>query len=231
MQIIESSVIGVRSAVFSLECDDDGLRFTLFPMIHVGEPAFYEDVERRLENCDVILCEGVKSPTVSLLTLSYRFFAPNERLGLVLQSVMKLEQLHDRVVHADVSGDAFERRWSKLPFLWRHALPLIAPAYGLYLRYFGTRALLARHCAFSYRKTAEEVLEGEDIRAVKGVLLGWRDRHLIGVIDQLRAKHRGTGAHIGVVYGAGHMRAVIRHLVRDCRYRIAGSEWVKVFGV
>lgn len=34
---------------------------------------------------------------------------------------------------------------------------------------------------------------------------------------------------IGVVYGAMHMRNVIRFLLSGLNYRVAGAEWVTVF--
>ena len=110
MQIIESTAFGVRSAILHLEASDGAPRFTLFPMIHVATPDFYREIGRRLDACDLILCEGVKSRTSSLLTLSYRFFAHNPRLGLVCQNTMNLDHLKGRLIHADVTGDAFDKR-------------------------------------------------------------------------------------------------------------------------
>ena len=79
----------------------------------------------------------------SLLTLSYRFFAENPRLGLVLQSTMDLDHMDGRLIHADVTGDAFERRWRRLDTWLRFVILSVAPLYGLYLRHFGTRAGIA----------------------------------------------------------------------------------------
>jgi hypothetical protein len=40
MQIIEVSVIGVRSGVLRLTRPDTPLRFEIYPMVHIGEPAW-----------------------------------------------------------------------------------------------------------------------------------------------------------------------------------------------
>ncbi|MDH3919917.1 MAG: hypothetical protein OEU25_17285, partial [Rhodospirillales bacterium] len=144
MQIIESTAFGVRSAILRLDANGGAPSFILFPMIHVAAPDFYAEISRRLNDCDLVLCEGVKSPTASLLTLSYRFYAESPRLRLVSQKAMKLDHLKGRLIHADVTGDAFERRWRDLKTWVRFVLPLAAPLYGLYLRHFGTRAAIAR---------------------------------------------------------------------------------------
>jgi hypothetical protein len=40
MQIIEVSVIGFRSGVLRLTRPDTPLRFEIYPMVHIGEPAW-----------------------------------------------------------------------------------------------------------------------------------------------------------------------------------------------
>jgi hypothetical protein len=61
MQYIESSVIGIRSAVITLKHRVTPLRFVLFPMVHVAEPEFFAAVEARAGECDLIVAEGAPS--------------------------------------------------------------------------------------------------------------------------------------------------------------------------
>jgi hypothetical protein len=229
MQIIESTVFGVRSAILRLEASDGAPSFVLFPMIHIAAPEFYAEISRRLNGCDLVLCEGVKSRTSSLLTLSYRFFAENPRLGLVSQKAMKLDHLKGRLIHADVTGDAFESRWWGLKTWVRFVLPLAAPLYGLYMRYFGTRADIARALGMNLRKSHREILASEEYEGVTKVLLDWRDRRLLDVIEQQWLRHKDADLCIAVLFGARHMRAVIRHLIKKRGYRVAKAEWTTVF--
>ena len=231
MQIIESTDFGVRSAIIYLEAGKGAPRFTLFPMVHVAEAAFYEEIARRLEACDVVLCEGVKSPTASLLTASYRYFANQTRLGLVSQRSMKLDHIKDRLIHADVSGEAFEKQWSKLSVLYRMVLPLAAPAIGLYIRYFGTRKFIARHLSMNLRKSREDILKSGDSEKVDDILLNWRDQRLLEVIERERLKQENVDLSIGILFGAAHMRSVIRYLMDSAGYRVIRAEWVRVFGL
>lgn len=229
MQIIESTAFAVRSAVLRLEAAAGAPTFVLFPMIHIASEDFYAEISRRLESCDLILCEGVKSSTSTLLTLAYRFIADNPRLGLVLQTTMKLDHLKGRLIHADVTGDAFERRWRDMKSWYRFVLPVAAPLVGLYLRHFGTRADIARGLGLNLRKSRGEILADEDEQKFSEVLLDWRDQRLLDVIEQQWLKHKDTDVRIAVLFGAKHMRAVIRHLVDKRGYKVAEAEWTIVF--
>jgi len=229
MQIIESTALGVRSAIFRLRAPDAGPDFVLFPMVHIGAPAYYEEIERRLSNCDLILYEGVRSRTITLLTRAYRLMGSNRRLGLVQQSSMKLDRLKDRMVHSDVSAESFESRWRLVPAWMRILIYLIAPTLGLYLRWFATRQFIAKHLGMDDRKSADEILADDDIEKLQEVTVNWRDRHLVTVIEQHRGRYKTSEACIGVLYGASHMRAVLRHLIGRHRYYVTSSAWVTVF--
>ena len=230
MHIIESTPYAVRSAFMRLESNSDSISFTLFPMIHVGEPAFYDEVAARLEDCDVILCEGVKSPVANLITMSYRFFADSPRVDLALQrELLDLSQVEKRLVHADVTGTAFEKRWSELPFWLRFGLPLAAPVFGLYMRHFGTRVDIAAGLGMNLKKTRKESLSRQDFNEARDIILDWRDTHLLNVIASERAKADGKTVNIGILFGASHMRAVLRYLLWDCGFQSVKSEWVTVF--
>ena len=186
---------------------------------------------RRLDACDLVLCKGVKSTTSSLLTLSYRFLGDCPRLGLVCQKAVKLDHLKDRLIHADMKGDAFEARWWNIKTWLRHAIPLAAPVYGLYMRFFGTRAGIARHMGMNLRRSRQDILVDANTEEMIEVLLDWLDQRLLEIIDQQRQHRNGADLDIGVLVGARHMRAVIGHLVRKCRYRIAKAEWTSVLAL
>jgi hypothetical protein len=52
MQIVELSSFALRSAVTRFKKDGSSVEFALFPMIHVGERSYYDDIHRRLAGCD-----------------------------------------------------------------------------------------------------------------------------------------------------------------------------------
>jgi hypothetical protein len=233
MQIIETSAFAVRSALLRLEGGPEAPSFTLFPMVHVAEQGFYDEVTRRLEKHDLVLYEGaqLKSWSAWLITYCYESLSKSPRLGLVMQHTMRLAHLRDRLVHADVSGDEFEKRWSKLGWKSRAAIIVTAPIARLYFRYFATRQVMAGYLRLNLLKSRDEILCAADEEAIDEVLVTWRDQHLIEVIDKHLQSHRGSPLSIAIVFGAAHMRAVIHHLTRrpEPGYRVAGGEWITVF--
>lgn len=73
MQIVETSSLAVRAARYRFVRRGSDCSVTLFPMIHVGEAAFYDQVYRDAFSHDVALVEGVRSPVTRYLTRSYRW--------------------------------------------------------------------------------------------------------------------------------------------------------------
>src|SRR5882762_8569481 len=61
LQYLENSALALRAAHYALARDGQDQQFLLFPMIHIGTPEYYSQVRLRLEACDAILFEGVKS--------------------------------------------------------------------------------------------------------------------------------------------------------------------------
>ncbi|WP_424939375.1 hypothetical protein [Aliiroseovarius sp. S253] len=229
MQFIERSVLGVRSAIWTLENTRTGFRVLLFPMIHVAQPSFYAEVSKRLSSCDVILCEGISSRYSKRLSRAYLQLTRNPRLGLVAQHEMALDHVKERLVLADIEGALFDESWKGLSFFNRFVLPIAAYFFGLYLRLFGTRRLMASQINSQMLESREDFLKDEDLQAVDDIVLGRRDQHLISVIDDQIAKLDDTNQTIGIVYGASHMRAVARHLVQNHECRIKTGEWITVF--
>src|SRR5687768_3511227 len=111
MQILESSMLGLRTARMVFRSRESGACVTLFPMVHVGEEAFYRQVYEDAFGQDVVLVEGVRSPVTRNATRSYRWI-DFDRLGLVLQPrTPAQEDVRARIVHADLTADEFHREW------------------------------------------------------------------------------------------------------------------------
>ncbi|HEX7993423.1 MAG TPA: hypothetical protein VF506_05835, partial [Streptosporangiaceae bacterium] len=89
MQLIETSVVGVRSAVITMQRPGTQLRIVLFPMLHLGTASFYRQVTERLCDCQVVVVEGIRGQSVMTRaqTTAYRTPARSKRLGLVVQDI------------------------------------------------------------------------------------------------------------------------------------------------
>lgn len=232
MQFIESTAFGVRSAYWTLTSENSSPTIHIFPMVHIGDQTFYDTVFEKVSACDIILVEGVKSKTGSALSFSYRNVVRNKKLGLVLQPRIQQSDTTGEIVHADVSGDEFDHEWSQLSLFSRMKLMLLLPMAGLYWRKYGSREKIAKSLHTEYAPSRRELLS-EDLQweEAKEVLLTWRDSHLLKKIDEQIDRHINSKKDIAIIYGALHMRAVIKYLIDVKGYRVRESEWVTVIAL
>lgn len=196
--------------------------------MHIGDQEFYDEVLNRVANCDVIMVEGVKSVTSTVIASSYRYAIHNRDLGLVLQPKIKSEDVTGKIVHADVSTRDFERKWASLRLFTKLQLYTIAPLYGLYLRYFATRESIARRSNTEFAIGRGDLLQDEEWDEFDEILVNWRDRELIERLNKEIKKAKLSRKNIAIIYGAEHMRAVVKFLFDTKGYRVESSEWLTI---
>lgn len=234
VQILESSDLGLRAARISLTHDDHPVSFTLFPMVHLGEQTYFEAVGRDVRTHDTAFVEGVgPSRIVDLITASYRWASAAPRLGLSVQSnnaVLTRGSLE--VIHADLSADEFHRGWLAVPLVWRLGIYALAPLIGLQRRFVSSRADIADGMSMNDLTPRREHLSWDaTVEHLNRAILHARDERLIGAIDDFLDRDLSERRQAAVVFGAGHMRAVLRHLIGERGYRVDATEWMTVFGL
>jgi len=232
VQFIEvTELAGVRSAVIRFRGPGTELGFTLFPMIHLGEPGFYREVTARLRRCDLVVAEGVGagSPAAEALAASYARLDGHERLGLVVQDI-DYDTLGVPVVCPDMSGAEFEDGYRRLPLRERAVLATLIPAITAGMRLFGTRRYVARHLATEDLLSEAEEAALDTLPGLDDLVMRRRDRLLVRTLTEYHHAHTArTGPFvIGIVYGAEHMRAASEALT-GLGYHAADAEWVTVF--
>jgi hypothetical protein len=233
MQFIEKNSFNIRSAVYRLGREDDQIEFILFPMIHIGEKAYYEEVQRRLAECDLIFLEGVKSKRASLLVYSYEVVGKIKRLDLVTQKALRLSHnLREKVFNPDIGTVEFDAGWSNIPLSTRVLLSLTLPFYVIYLYLWGTRNLLAENIALEDLASREEIIQqDENFDKLEDLIVDQRDQKLIDAIEKFRSQNNGEKKLVGIVYGARHMRTVTNFLLRELGYSVINAQWVTVFNL
>jgi hypothetical protein len=232
VQIIESSAFGVRAAIYRFEHSDSALQFELFPMIHIGERQFYDSVRARLSECDLVLYEGVSSSRAWALALSYTLIARRSRLGLVSQrDALPRSSIQSRLVHADVSAPEFDALWRRVPLRQRLLVSIVAPFQGAWGYLTATRESLARRCGTDDLKSRDDVLEDEDLEALREAISTRRDSHLLSCVLKCHDEHASSRRRAAVLYGAGHMPAVVRLLQDRLGYRVTRADWLTIIEV
>ena len=224
-------MLGLRAGQLLLSHSASSTTVTLFPMVHVGDPGFYEAVYAEALNYDVVLEEGVRSPVSRRITRSYRWI-DTARLGLVVQPKLRQSATREtRIVLADLSADEFQAEWRKVPLWLRLAVSVGAPAYGLWQRFFATRESLADRMCLEDRKSPEEILSWSSRMTAFWHSIGdARDARLVSCLAAELDRTSGAAQRIAVVYGARHMRAVLAELVRR-GFICTNSNWREVIAL
>lgn len=202
---------------------------TLFPMVHIGDERFYKEVYDEAFSHDVVLIEGGRSPVGRNLARSYRWIN-FRKLGLVRQpKAPPQEAVAARIVNADLTTEEFHREWRKVSLLLRAAFLFGAPLYGIYRRLFSSRESLARNMCLEDRKSTEELLSWSPrFEPVNHSILHARDQRLI---ECLAVELEGaTEKRVAIVYGASHMRAVLRELTKR-GFRSSEAGWRTIFSL
>ena len=217
MQIIERNMFGVRTAIYEFAHPDHLLEFVVFPMIHIGEPEFYEEITSRLKECDLILFEGVQSSTVSFLTMGYRFASRRKRLGLVTQAAIPMQEMASKLAHADLKGQKFDSLWRKLPFFLRFVTPIAIPFYGLYCYLTASRQSIAKHLEINDLPSRDDLLDEDS--ELDEIVLGRRDQRLLASILLCHRKRKDEKIRVGILFGAAHMPPVYQLLQQRLGYK------------
>ena len=229
MQFIENSIIGLRAAYHRLSAGPESADVCLFPMVHIGAPAYYAEVQRRLDSCDVVLFEGVRSFRVGMLTRAYSIATRSKRMGLVLQGdALDIPSVKQERIHADVSADEFADAWDDVPLYQRALLLFGAPLYGLWMYFAGSRQSIGRKLNTDSLESREDLERSEEAPELEAALGTTRDLRLVEEVSRA-VEQNGAGTRIGVIYGAAHMRVVSRLLMHKYGYRVVESEWMTVF--
>lgn len=225
MQILEVSVAGVRAAVSTFRRPDTELRFRLFPMMHLGRPEFYRQVEDRLARCDLIVAEGRDQGSSVGLACLWAARATRQRgvRHLVHQNI-DYAALGVPVVWPDFpSGNTRPSPRNR----WRIAGPLswldvvLIGSSQLVLMGLSGRGRLAR----SIREINDDTRPR--LRVLGDLLLHSRDRALARSLTEVRDERADTSQTVAVVYGAAHLPAAARCLAR-LGFRPVSADWLTV---
>jgi hypothetical protein len=192
VQIIEVSVIGVRSAALRVRRHDTPLWFTLFPMVHVAQPAFYDDVATRLRSVDLIVAEGVKGdvPSIGPVSRMYEQFGRGPGPEIVVQDI-DYGSLGPPVVNPDLTGAELDDRLrEQVPLPDRLLMRAAVPLTGLAVRLLGPQLLMNRYLGLEDLPTVEQERQAEAWTELDDVILHQRDALVVRALAEIYAQHQ-----------------------------------------
>ncbi len=104
----------------------------------------------------------------------------------------------------------------------------LVPPFAVGLRLFGTRRFIGRFLSLDDQPRWADQADGR-FGSLFELLVQHRDELLL---DALASIHEARGAEpvtVAVVYGAGHMPAVIHGMLDRYGYQPRGAEWLTIF--
>ena len=196
-------------------------------MVHVGQSEFYGTTYADAQTHDIIFTEGIRSPITTRITRSYRWLVGSRAMiGLIVQPRFPAADADSKIVHADLTTDEFEAEWRKVQWWIRAAVYIVAPIVGLQRRWLYTRTRLTKEMSCDDQPTLAETLAlSPETGALTQAILHSRDDRLI---ECLRAKLDASPSEplsLAIIYGAAHMRAVVRELTADRDFAISSADW------
>lgn len=224
MQYLESSVIGIRSAVITLKRRTTPLRFVLFPMVHVAEQVFYDQVATRAAECDLIVAEGAASGSAPV----------QERMS----RIRRRDQLVDQLAGLDLEALGVPIQWeyvvSDRPRSTREQITgqavdsAAAVVFQAVRRLAGPLGLPSLDQADEHDDRWDRREAGRFGRFIEDKVLHDRDDQLVRALGAIHRERYPEPIKVAVVYGAGHIPAVVDYLGGDFRYYVASTEWLTV---
>ncbi|WP_189267776.1 hypothetical protein [Streptomyces fuscichromogenes] len=165
---------------------------------------------------------------MSALTLAYRFAPRRRRNGLQEQRDELLLPKDVPVINPDVTAAEAMADLRTLP-RWMYVLLMIsAPVMGLVFALRGPRAFF------------DEDLEVEDLPStlraemladhpVDHAMSDRRDQRLLDALGEIHTERGSESIRVAVVYGAGHVPAIVSGLWDRYAYRPREAEWLTVY--
>ena len=228
MQIVEANDLWVRVVELRVERSATPLRFVLYPMLHVGAPSFYQEIQRRLAAVEVAVVEGVgRSRAVTGLTRGSSAIARDATLGLTLQRIDH-DAIAAQVICPDMTGPEFEARWRTVPRWQRGLTQAISRSLPAAQRLLGpswVRETL-QDVSLDDLPTSDEP-DPEWIAEIDRVVVDERDVLLVEALFELHERRSREPITVAVVYGARHMRAVTTALTRRYGYKVRAGDWAQ----
>lgn len=224
MQFIESSIIGIRSAVTTLTHQTTPLKFVLFPMVHVAEQQFYDEVQARARLCQLLVAEGIPSG-----------YAPAQEW---MARHRWDHHLVDQIVGLRLETLGVPIRWEAMPddrpkspreqFMNRATDIAGAATIGLARMFIDPRILPSVDQAEAYDESAENMTGDWFDRMFEHHIKTSRDARLIRLLDEIHRDNAARSMTAGVVFGGAHMPAVASHLCGQLGYVATSAEWLTV---
>ncbi|MFC4468767.1 hypothetical protein ACFPH6_30260 [Streptomyces xiangluensis] len=164
---------------------------------------------------------------MSALTLAYRFAPRRRRNGLQEQREELLLPEDVPVINPDVTAAEVIADLKALPRWMYWLLMVAAPVMGLVFALRGPRAFLDEDLVVEdLPSTLRAEMMADD--PLQHALTGRRDQLLLAALGEIHAERGDEPLRVAIVYGAGHVPAIVSGLMNRYGFRVREAEWLTV---
>lgn len=239
-----SQPLALQLAVASYALPDSDVQVDLISAIHIGDPAYYADLNRRFKAYDAMLYELIapkgtvhaeRDPDNQSLISSTQILM-KDLLDLSFQ-LDEIDYGAGNFVHADLSpaelsASMDERGESLYVYFWRlfYATfteyardPLGLNSIGLFSAALTERSDNSFKTVLAYEMTdlrKHSQILGEDSESA---VIGARNQRAIDVLEERLA---AGDKHVAIFYGVAHMPDMEERLVEQLGFRYLDTAWV-----
>ncbi|MBV9649190.1 MAG: hypothetical protein JO296_03505 [Pseudonocardiales bacterium] len=190
-------------------------------MIHFGMPEFYVQVAKRLRDCGLVVAEGWDRPSSTgyAYMLAARITGQRGAKALVSQDI-DYASLGIPVIWPDGLGQLARHKRGLGVLGWLDVV-LFTPILTVSMVLGGRDWLLRARMEINDNTKAR-------LRFGSRILIDERDAKLLAALEKIYQQHRDEDVTVAVVFGAGHIAAVVRGLNSRYGYRGISGEWLSV---
>jgi pheromone shutdown protein TraB len=131
-------------------------------------------------------------------------------------------------VRPDVRLEEFEAGWRRVPLLHRLMIWCVLPLVVVVRLFGGTRIIWSRSMERNDLPSPEEEEMADLYPELEAAFGGERDDRLLAALYQLHEERSAEDIEVAVVYGAGHVAAIVRRLRDKYGYRPRSADWLTV---
>jgi hypothetical protein len=202
------------------------MKVTIYPMMHIALPSFFERLGRELERCRYILHEGVSWHTDGRRHPLYDLAARN--LGLAAQEDALRYPAGAERISLDMGNADFRGRLGLIPFGYRVLLRSLRPL--LWLLTLTPRQrdwFLAQVLTGPHRRHAVS-----EETPLDQLVVGARDQVVTRNLERFYHQHGQCEARtfVAIVFGSSHMPAICRCLGR-LGFKPGSQKWLELIRV
>ncbi|RCS42173.1 hypothetical protein DTL42_20300 [Bremerella cremea] len=233
----------LQTAIAHYQSKDGGkLKIDLIGAVHVGEDAYYQELNKRFKNYDAVMYElvapegtrvpaggaGHSSPLSSMQT------GMKDMLDLEFQ-LEKIDYSPENFIHADMSPDEFvqdmEERGDSVLAMFARAMGqgIVQQSKGGSTDAAIMMALFSQDRAKKLRRVfASQIADlDKQMRAIEGkngsTIISQRNAKAFEVMDR---EIKNGKANIAVFYGAGHLEDMHKRLLKDFNMELKSVEYL-----